>query len=309
MCVIEHGLPFNFVEYKWARECFSLLYPNVKHYSRNTTVADMWKLHKDLKEKLKQSMLRCRNQICLTSDCWTTCTQEGYICLTTHFVDDNWVLNSKIISFCRLEPPHTGFDLAQKVFECLKEWEIDRKIFSITLDNASANDNMQELLIDQLSLQNSLVCDGRFFHVKCSAHILNLIVQEGLKVASGALHKIRESIKYVRASDARKIAFMKAVQEVGGIDTKVSLRMDVSTRWNSTFAMLESAIKYRRGFGRLGLQDKVYKKLLPSNEEWQRGEKMCEFFRPFYLMTNMISGTSTQLQTYTSCKFGRLNVC
>jgi len=37
-----------------------------------------------------------------------------------------------------MEPPHTGHDLANKVFECLIQWRIDRKIFSITLDNATA---------------------------------------------------------------------------------------------------------------------------------------------------------------------------
>jgi len=66
-------------------------------------------------------------------------TQEGYICLTTHFVDNNWELQSKILSFCRLEPPHTGEEMKNKVFECLTQWEINRKIFSVTLDNASSN--------------------------------------------------------------------------------------------------------------------------------------------------------------------------
>ncbi|RDX90828.1 Zinc finger BED domain-containing protein RICESLEEPER 2, partial [Mucuna pruriens] len=57
-----------------------------------------------------------------------------------------------------------------------------------------------------------------------SAHVLNLIVQEDLKVASGALHKIRESIKYVRASKARMIAFRECVLQVRSIDTKALCR-------------------------------------------------------------------------------------
>nr|KYP36976.1 Putative AC9 transposase [Cajanus cajan] len=64
----------------------------------------------------------------------------SYNCLTTHFVDNNWKLNSKkILAFCKMEPPHTGHELANRVFECLIERGIDRKIFSLTLDNASAN--------------------------------------------------------------------------------------------------------------------------------------------------------------------------
>lgn len=121
----------------------------------------------------------------------------------------------------------------------------------------------------QLSLQDSLLCDDEFFHVRCSAHILNLIVQEGLKVVEGALKKIRDSIKYVRASYARKIVFEESVVQVKGIDTKLALKLDAPTRWNSTFAMLESALKYCRAFGIFTIHDRHYK-YCPSSEEWKR---------------------------------------
>ncbi|KAF7820822.1 zinc finger BED domain-containing protein RICESLEEPER 2-like [Senna tora] len=291
MAIVEHDLPYSFVEYRWIRELHKLLNPDVKHISRNTAVADIWKFYLDQKELLKQSMSRTAGRICLTADCWTSYNVEGYICLTAHFVDENWKLNSKILSFCKMEPPHTGIELANKVFECLKEWGIDRKVFSLTLDNASANDNMQDILKEQLCLQNSLLCNGDFFHVRCCAHILNLIVQEGLKVTSGALFKIRESIKYVKASEGRMINFRECVKQVGNIDTKTGLRMDVPTRWNSTFFTLECAIKYRRAFTRLSLFDRHFKNC-PTNEDWERGELMCEFLRPFYVITNLFSGKS-----------------
>ena len=131
----------------------------------------------------------------------------------------------------------------KKKIALLLDWGIDRKIFSITLDNASANEVLQKKLCEQLKLQNSLICNGDYFHVRCSAHVLNIIVQEGLRVGSDALNKIRESIKYVRGSEARKIAFKECVIQVRGIDTKVGLRMDVATRWNSTYLMLKSAIR------------------------------------------------------------------
>jgi len=146
-------------------------------------------------------------------------------------------------------------------------------------------------LCDQLKLQNSLICNGDYFHVRCSAHVLNIIVQEGLRVTSYALHKIKESIKYARGLEARKIAFKECVIQVRGIDTKVGLRMDVATRWNSTYLMLGSAIRYRRAFGCLAIRDRNYVHF-PSSDEWKKAEKMCEFLKPFYVMTNLISGSS-----------------
>ena len=51
----------------------------------------------------------------------------------------------------------------------------------------------------------------------------------GPKGDSQCLKNIRNSIKYVKALEARKIAFKECVLQVSGIGTKVGLRMDVAT--------------------------------------------------------------------------------
>ena len=104
------------------------------------------------------------------------------------------------------------------------------KISSLTLDNVSSNDSMQNISKERLNLQNGLLCDGDFFHVKCCAHILNLIVQESLKVTKEALYKIRERVKYVKASEVRLRQFQKCIAEVHLDDIGSFLRLDVSTR-------------------------------------------------------------------------------
>ena len=45
-----------------------------------------------------------------------------------------------------MKAPHTGAKLESVVLDCLKQWGIDKKIFSITLDNASANNTLQDIL-------------------------------------------------------------------------------------------------------------------------------------------------------------------
>ncbi|XP_026437405.1 zinc finger BED domain-containing protein RICESLEEPER 2-like [Papaver somniferum] len=47
-------------------------------------------------------------RICLTSDMWTSVTTTGYISLTAHYVDQDWILQKKLLNFCPLPPPHTG---------------------------------------------------------------------------------------------------------------------------------------------------------------------------------------------------------
>ena len=114
------------------------------------------------KTKLKSILANIPGRICLTSDVWTAVTTQGYMTFTAHYVD-KWKLNSKLLAFCELESPHTGIELSGKVFGVLKDWGIDGKIFSLTLDNASSNDSMQNILKERLNLQNGLLCDGDFF--------------------------------------------------------------------------------------------------------------------------------------------------
>ena len=74
-------------------------------------------------------------------------------------------------------------------------------------------------------------------------HILNLIVKDGLKGAREALSKKRGGVKYIKWSDGRIRKFEACVKSAG-LDMSTSLKLDVPTRWNSMFSMLESALKY-----------------------------------------------------------------
>lgn len=142
--IIRHNLPFLAVEYEELRDYLSYLNPDYKCYTTNTAAADVVKTWEKEKQKLKSELVNIPSRVCLTSDCWTaTPSGDGYIVLTAHYVDQKWILHSKILSFCNLLPPHTGDALASKIHECLKEWGIEKNVFTLTLDNATANDCME----------------------------------------------------------------------------------------------------------------------------------------------------------------------
>ncbi|KAF8413841.1 hypothetical protein HHK36_001835 [Tetracentron sinense] len=83
--------------------------------------------------------------------------------LTGHYLDANWVLQKKILSFKHVPPPHTGVAIADVIYKCLVEWGIEHKISAITLDNASANDVMIRSIRQTFESTGKLFFVGRIF--------------------------------------------------------------------------------------------------------------------------------------------------
>ncbi|KAL4605074.1 hypothetical protein ACB092_09G002400 [Castanea dentata] len=253
--ITMHELPFRFVEYVGIREIFSYLCVDVPNISKNTAKNDLVKMYKREKERMKSVLTSAPTRVCLTSDLWTSTATDGYMCVIAHFIDANWVLQ-------------------KRVYKLLSMWGVENKIFCVTLDNASSNDVSIDMLRTQLINKKALVCNGEFFHLRCCAHILNLVVQDGLKEID-VVQKIHESIKYVRESQGRK---------------KKGSRQDVPTRWNSTFLMLQNALSYRRAFQHLELTDYNFK-YCPTVDEWKKAEKIKKFLAVFYDATLVFFGT------------------
>ena len=89
---------------------------------------------------------------------------------------------------------HTAEVLSDNLMECLLDWNIDGKLCSLIVDNTIANNTMVHVLLEKLS--NSLLLNGRLFHMHYCAHILNLIVNDGLNVTGESIERIHNSISY-----------------------------------------------------------------------------------------------------------------
>ena len=160
------------------------------------------------------------------------------------------------MNFCQV-PNHKGSTIGRVIESCLLDWDIEH-VLAITVDNASSNDLAIVYLKDQYSWRCK-VLNNEFLHVRCSTHILNLVVQDGLKEHNESVIKIRNAVRYVRSSPARLDAFKKCVEHVK-ISNKSLFCLDVETRWNSTYLMLDGTEKFEAAFVRLQYHNAKYKK-------------------------------------------------
>ena len=121
------------------------------------------------------------------------------------------MLNKRIISFKTINTPHSGKNIATLINYEIIDLGIRDKIFTITLDNASNNDAVIQRLKNFWQIKED---HAKLFHVRCCAHILNLIVKDGLKQVDGTLEKIRDIAYSINCSQAKHEFFFCKTREI-----------------------------------------------------------------------------------------------
>lgn len=122
-----------------------------------------------------------------------------YMCVTSYYVDTNWILQKRDLIFHHVSPPYSDVIWGPKFINILKK-KIEHKIFSITSDHAQFNDGIVNKLIEYFKWINPLLCKlhGKFVHIWCADHILHLIVKVNsvIKIRLGS-NSIKNNIKLV----------------------------------------------------------------------------------------------------------------
>lgn len=122
MMIIDHDVAFSFVEYKRFRELILYFFPKAKIPSKCVATLGVNKLYENDKLKLKHVLSKLPSRINLIADVWTSCTSEDYIASTTHYVDQNWKLQNKILNFFHFPTPHFGREMTKIIYSFLKDW-------------------------------------------------------------------------------------------------------------------------------------------------------------------------------------------
>ncbi|KAG8483027.1 hypothetical protein CXB51_021969 [Gossypium anomalum] len=208
--------------------------------------------------------------------------------LTAHWIDDEWKLQKRIINFFPISA-HRGESIGQALEKCLRDWGIE-KVFAITIDNASSNNVAVDYLRKKLVHLKACIANGKYIHMRCVAHIINKIVQEGVKDTSISVNRVRGVVRYIRASPSRLSKFNhRAEEEMVG--TKAHLCLDVPTRWNSTYMMLNVAEKSECVFEAYVHDDHNFFLDLsagygvPTCDDWENVRRVTKVLEPFHELT------------------------
>lgn len=269
--------PFSFVEdmgfIKLMRETEPRYKVPCRNYFQGTVLPSMYE---DCKEKIS-SLLATAEEISLTSDIWTSSVNNhSFISVTGHWISNDFIHYDAVISAKYFPGSHTGEAISEIIQKVCKEWNLN-KIHLVLRDGAS---NIVK------GLYNANIKSEW-----CFLHLLHLVVTDALSSQRSIKDLIAIAKRIVGHFNHSSLACsrLKDIQiKKLGIQEK-KLVQDVSTRWNSTFYMLERLNEQKSA---VSLYTAEYGDITNlTGNQWMLLENLLNLLRPFEAITKEVSST------------------
>lgn len=275
--IIMHEYPLHIVEHSGFINFVHTLQPQFNMVSFNSIQGDCVALFLREKQNLSNTLNGIPGRVSLTLDMWTSDENLGYVFLTGHFIDGEWKLHRQILNVVMVPSPESDDAFAQAVVACLADWSLESRLFTITLDQSFSSETMMGNLRGVVSVKNPLIFNGQLLIRNCFARVLSSLAQDALGAMTDTVKKIRESVKYVKTSDAHEEKFLELKHQLQVPSVK-TLFINDYTKWNSTYHMLAAACELKEVFSCLDTFDPDYKEA-PSMDDWKQVETLCTFLK------------------------------
>ena len=132
-CIARDVLPIHTVDKADFCELVAVLNPRYdlthKDYFSRIAIPSLYE------ENEQNCYIKCMKKLFAiqlhAADLWSSCTTQPYICLTVHYIDSKWVLQSHCLQAYYIPEDHTGQQLQDALGISLDEWYLDPKKVSI----------------------------------------------------------------------------------------------------------------------------------------------------------------------------------
>ncbi|XP_024027613.1 zinc finger BED domain-containing protein RICESLEEPER 2-like [Morus notabilis] len=186
--------------------------------------------------------------------------------------------------------------------------EIEDNLDVFTYEEHQLEDNVEQ---DEASLSQEMVevrdqIATSFNREHCRKALAEMVIVDELSFRFKRPTKfhtaIRNTVRYVRSSPARLLKFKSCVEREK-IEYKGLICLDVPTRWNSTYMMLDAAIKFQKAFKRYEEEDDKFVSYFwedegekrkigpPLDDDWENVKVFVKYLKTFYDITLKFSAT------------------
>lgn len=294
--IIYSCQPFTTSDDPEFREFVQLLNEGYTVPCRQTTQKLVMEKFSQFKTIIQDILQKTPGDISLTCDIWTSTAMDSYLGITVHFIDNKWRLQNFTLDIQLLPHPHTGAAIKDALLMVINEFGIQHKILALVTDNGSNMIRGFNLLAAEI-LDKS---NHRIHHIRCGAHTLNLVAQEGFKSMftmeqnpqednpTSPLSKLRLCVNAIRRSP-KAIDNLKKYCQAGDIKYH-SLSADCPTRWSSTYTMIKSSLEQKQALQALFSSSDVKNiKNALDHKEWDVLKSRMNYLEIFDGATNVLS--------------------
>jgi hypothetical protein len=147
----------------------SVAVPGYTGPSSRTVQRKLSKLYFEKHHEFKNELAEVPN-LSITVDLWRSTRCHHYFCMTIHWLDSNFKLKAKVLSFRKFKGRHLSHRIRRHMKRILTSYNLMNKVIASTTDNGS---NVK-------AAASQIRLFGVRFH--CLAHALNLTIHKGLRL-------------------------------------------------------------------------------------------------------------------------------
>lgn len=230
--------------------------------------------------------------LALTTDGWTSCTNQSYVSFTGHIIDENMELREYCLRVEQFDARHTAVNLAKSIKMAVKDWT--NPDIKEEADPSQSKDEPRTIPIyvvtdNAANITAAVKSHTSFTHVPCFGHTVQLCVNDALKKFpqfDDVFEKAKTITTHFRHSSQDTVKLTEMEAKFGTAILK--LKQECPTRWNSRYHMLKRLLDLKVPVSAMLINQAKPANLLP--EEWKIAEGIAAVLAPFERVTSLMSG-------------------
>ncbi|KAL6844545.1 hypothetical protein ACP4OV_026218 [Aristida adscensionis] len=294
-----HGYPLSLVEQEEMKRFLQNLNPMINTVSCRDMEGHCCALFQKEKANLKNKIALSSRRISLSASIWTPDGAEptvNYLCLTAHFIDEDWKIRRMIIKFgmfwfsptdvermirckeaCVPESERGAYNV---ILDAISDWSLEQKLLSLTSVGEVRNDastlKLKEMLIDK----KYLPIRGKLYNIACVDDVLNSIVS---KVQQNIIRLAGDMVtNFFVARASSSLAQQQLLEVISHMS--LNCPQEDAKWWHKFYFRLEVILHFMKSFP----SEEVV-----SPEDIRVAESICKILRTFYRVVEVISGHSS----------------
>ena len=219
-----------------------------------------------------------------TTDGWTSLANVGYVTCTAHFIDSaTWKLHSLVLGIYEKDGASRAEDIVNYCESQLMSFALPySKAVAVVTDTEATMISAGRMLVSR-----SLREGGKTKWLGCIDHLLQLVTKKAfsdLPQSEGALKACRNLVNFFNSSpQATRKLLGKQVE-----GRAVKPIQDVTTRWWSTYSMVDRLLRLKIYFSLLENEDDLQCNL--NDSQWMIITDLHALLKPFMITQKLLEG-------------------